>query len=311
MFELLLRFETLFSTVSMPVLLGTGTGLLAVGLVLWLFGQRFGAIVIGLLGAVVGTVCGLLVGQWLEFDAFLSMGIGALVLTLASIFLRNTIILVLTVAIFAMISGAGYISTQLDTMVQTSETDPNAPSIYGPALPPQSPVQSFTKMLDSKERLAYFEKLTEPEEGFSAKLKALLSDTWEMISPQLWKVIGITLAGAAVGILLIWFIKKVVVVLAYSVVGSTTLLFGIQILFLGIGIRIISKLPPNPWILPSIFGGLIVVGWISQAFIAKPAKSKAKSKAKASSSSENYEDGNCGNDEGVDADGDDGGGADD
>ncbi len=311
MFELLLRFETLFSTLSNTVLLGTGTGLLAVGLVLWLFGQRFGAIVIGLLGAVVGTVCGLMVGQWLEFDALLSMGIGALVLTIASIFLRNTIILVLTVAIFAMISGAGYISTQLDTMVQTSEADPNAPSIYGPALPTQSPAQSFTKMLDSEERLAYFKELTASEEGFSEKLKALLSDTWEMISPQLWKVIGITLAGAAVGILLIWFIKKVVVVLAYSVVGSTTLLFGIQILLLGVGIRIASKLPPNPWILPSIFGGLIVVGWISQAFMTKPAKSPAKAKAKASSSSDAYEDGDYGNDGDFDAGGDDGGGADD
>lgn len=301
MFELLLRFETLFSTLSTLVLLGAGVGLLVVGVLLWLFGQRFGAVIIGLLGAAVGSMTGLILGQWLEFHLFLSMGIGALVLTVASILLRNTIILALTVAIFAMISGAGYISTQLDTLVQTSQADPNAPSIYGPALPSQSPTQSFTNMLNPAERLAYFENLTSPEEGFSEKMRVLLNDTWEMISPQLWKVIGITIAGAAVGILLIWLVKKIVILLAYSVVGSTTLLFGVQILLLGLGIRIVSKLPPNPWLLPSVFGGLVLVGWISQALVAKPAKNPAKAKAKAAASSNDGEDYEYNND------GDDGG----
>ncbi|NQV34732.1 MAG: hypothetical protein HQ515_18705 [Phycisphaeraceae bacterium] len=281
MFELLLRFETLFSTLSTLVLLGTGAALVIIGVVLWLFGQRFGAAIIGLLGAAVGSALGLILGQWFDFHLFLSMGIGALILTIVSIFLRNTIILALTVSIFAMISGAGYISTQLDTLVQTSEADPSAPSIYGPELPRQTPAQSFTNMLNPEERLAYFENLASPEEGFSEKMRVLLNDTWEMISPQLWKVIGITIAGAAVGILLIWLVKKIVILLAYSVVGSTTLLFGIQILLLGIGVRIVSKLPPTPWLLPSLFGGLVVVGWISQAFLGKPIRSKAKGKSAA------------------------------
>lgn len=299
MFELLLRFETLFSTLSTLVLLGTGAALLIIGVVLWLFGQRFGAAIIGLLGAAVGSIVGLILGQWLEFHLFLSMGIGALILTIVSILLRNTIILALTVAIFAMITGAGYISTQLDTLIQTSEADPNAPSIYGPQLPHQTPAQSFTKMLNSDERLAYFENLTSSDEGFSEKLRVLLHDTWEMISPQLWKVIGITIAGAAVGILLIWVVKKIVIFLAYSVVGSTTLLFGVQILLLGIGVRIVSKLPPIPWLLPSLFGGLVMVGWISQAFLGKPVKSKGKGKTAAPSDDvEDYDD---------DDDGDDGG----
>ncbi len=297
MFELLLRFETLFSTLSMPVLLGTGTGLLVVGSLLWLFGQRFGAAIIGLLGAVVGTLLGLVVGQWLEFDLFLSMGIGALILTIASVFLRNTIILALTVSIFAMISGAGYLSTQLDSLVQASEGDPTSPSIYGPEVFKESPAQSFTNMLNPEERLAYFETLSPSTEGFSEKLRALLSDTWEMISPQLWKVIGITLVGAAVGILLIWLIKKVVIVLAYSVVGSTTLLFGLQVLLLGVGIRIVSKLPQNPWLLPSIFGGFVLFGWINQAFLAKPAKAKAAAASHDHDDNDDRDDGNADGDD--------------
>ncbi|MCP4452256.1 MAG: hypothetical protein GY809_12400 [Planctomycetes bacterium] len=297
MLELLLRFETLFSTLSMPILLGTGAGLFTTGILLWLFGQRFGAVIIGLLGAVVGTVLGLLVGQWLEFDLFLSMGIGALILTIASVLLRNSIILALTVAIFAMISGAGYISTQLDSLIQTSESDPSAPSIYGPELFKKSPAQSFSNMIDAEERLAYFDNLASSEESFSEKMRVLLHDTWEMISPQLWKVIGITLAGAAVGVLLIWLVKKVVILLAYSVVGSTTLLFGLQILLLGIGVRIVSKLPPNPWLLPSIFGGLVLVGWISQGFITKPAKGKAATAANDGEGDDYSDDGDAGGDD--------------
>ena len=84
MFELLLRIETLFSTLSMPVLLGTGCGMFVVGLILWLFGQRYGAAVIGLVGASLGTVCGILAGQRLEFHLYWSMGIGALTLTIVS-----------------------------------------------------------------------------------------------------------------------------------------------------------------------------------------------------------------------------------
>ena len=54
-------------------------------------------------------------------------------------------------------------------------------------------------MLNPEERMAYFENLASPEEGFSEKMRVLLNDTWEMISPQLWKVVGITVAGAAAG----------------------------------------------------------------------------------------------------------------
>ena len=304
MYELLLRFETLFSTLSTPVLLGTGAGLLVAGVLLWLFGQRFGAVIIGLVGAAVGAVLGLMVGQWLDFHLLVGMGIGALVLAIAFILLRNTIVLVLTVAIFAAISGAGYLSTQLDALVQTSHTDANSPSIYGTELPSRVQTQAFTNMLTPAERLTYFENLTSAQEGFSEKLRAILQDTWEMIKPQFWRVTGIALGGAAAAILLIWVVKKIVILLAYAVVGSTTLLFGVQVLLLGIGIGIVSKLPRIPWLLPAIFGGLVLVGWVSQAITGRPAK-KTKSKTKADPNDgqdEEYE----AYDEGQD-DGDDGG----
>ena len=45
-----------------------------------------------------------------------------------------------------------------------------------------------------------------------------------------------------------------------------------------------------PWLLPSIFGGLVLVGWISQVFAARPAKSQAKAKAAARADDGNDED---------------------
>jgi hypothetical protein len=55
MYELLLRTETLLVGLATPVLAALGIGAVVVGLVLWLGGTRYSAVIIGLLGAVVGT----------------------------------------------------------------------------------------------------------------------------------------------------------------------------------------------------------------------------------------------------------------
>jgi len=81
MYELLLRTETLLSGLATPVLVAIGIGALVVGLVLWLGGTRYSAIIIGLLGAVVGSACGLLVGQQFNANPWLAMVVGAAVLS--------------------------------------------------------------------------------------------------------------------------------------------------------------------------------------------------------------------------------------
>ena len=87
MLELLLRTETLFQTLAPPWLLGLGLPALIVGLVFWLGGVRYSTWIIGLLGAVVGAVAGLMVSQWFTVHLLLSMIVGAAVLAIVSVLL--------------------------------------------------------------------------------------------------------------------------------------------------------------------------------------------------------------------------------
>jgi len=80
MYELLLRTETLFLGIQMPVLVAVGAVGILVGLVFWLGGTRYGAIIAGLFGAVVGAVIGLVAGPWLPVAPWISVFIGAVVL---------------------------------------------------------------------------------------------------------------------------------------------------------------------------------------------------------------------------------------
>jgi hypothetical protein len=128
MYELLLRTETLLAGLATPVLAAVGLGALVVGLVLWLGGRRYSAVIIGLLGAVVGSACGLLVSQQFSVNPWLGMIAGAAVLGGLSILLKNVLIVVLAVLVFSAVSGAGYLTVVLDRAIpQARAEDRNEP----------------------------------------------------------------------------------------------------------------------------------------------------------------------------------------
>jgi len=265
MYELLVRIETLFLSLNTLVLVGIGAPMLAVGLVLWLGGSRYSSVIIGLLGAVVGSVAGLLVGQWLDFHLWLSMLIGAAVLAAASVLLRNALMFVLAVVVIASVSGAGYVVVLLDRIApQQAEGTATTES----ATSPRMSIQSFTNM-DQSARMNYMDQMTK-EQSFSERLRAMLDNTWQAVEPHVWKVGLSVLAGGVVAIFLIWLVKKALIALAYSIVGTATLLLGAQAALLGAGVAVISQMGPRPWVLPGTFAGMTAVGWICQLFLLGP-----------------------------------------
>jgi len=265
MYELLVRIETLFLSLNTLVLLGIGAPMLLIGLVLWLGGSRYSSVIIGLLGAVVGSVAGLLVGQWLNFHLWLSMLIGAAVLATASVLLRNALMLVLAVLVIASVSGAGYVVVVLDRIApQQAEPAPGAETRTGFRMP----VQSFTDM-DQSTRLNYVDQMTK-EQSFRERLRAMLDNTWQAVEPHVWKVGLSVLAGGVVAVFLVWLVKKALIALAYSIVGTTTILLGAQAALLGAGMALISEIGPRPWVLPGTFAGMTAVGWICQLFVLGP-----------------------------------------
>ncbi len=263
MYELLVRIETLLLPLSTAILLGVGLPMLVVGLVFWLGGSRYSTVIVGLLGAAVGSVAGLLVSQWLGWHLWLCMLVGAAVLATASVMLRNALILVLAVLVIAAVSGAGYLAVLLDRMAPAEAEQTAMETRAGFTMP----VQSFTDM-DRTTRLNYVNEISK-KETFRERLRAVLDNTWQAVEPHAWKVGLSILGGGLVAIFLVWVVKKALIALAYSVVGTATIFLGVQTALLGVGMAVVSTIGPRPWVLPGTFLGMTGLGWVWQLLLSR------------------------------------------
>jgi hypothetical protein len=257
MYELLLRTETLFWGLAPLVRLAIGGVALVAGLVLWLGGSRHSAVIIGLGGAVVGSAVGLLVSQWFTLNPWLSMIVGAAVLAGISVLLRNILVLALAVLVLAALGGAGYLAVVLDRAVPQARPVAQA----GQAVP----FQYFSGM-DQAGRMNYMNDLSGKDQTFAERLRALLANTWEAIRPHAWMVGLAALAGAVIGLVLVWVVAKIVIALAYSIVGTTVLWLGAQAALLAAGYGLVSALAGHRRLLPATFLIMIAVGWLWQLF---------------------------------------------
>jgi len=271
MYELLLRTETYFLGLEPIVRLGGGLVAALIGLCLWLIGAHYSTLILGLLGALIGSLSGMLAGKWLGVDLWLAMAVGAVVLGVISVLLRNILIIVLATLIFAGVSGTGYLAVRLDsqsstTARQATEETRTEPS-FAPAKPP--PFASMTQM----DRLAYVDRIAGDMNDSSGKLSALLQDTWAGLGPNKWKFLLSAVGGGLGGLLLVWFVRKVILMLAYSIVGTATTLLGVQSLLLGLGFKAVSALDTRQWVLPTIFFAMIMLGWLSQLIASRSSRS--------------------------------------
>jgi hypothetical protein len=278
MYELLLRTEALFQSLQTPVLAAVGAVGILVGLVFWLGGTRYGAVIAGLLGALVGAVVGLVATPLLPVEPWLGVVIGAAVVGGLAILLRHILILVLAVLVISAVSGAGYLSVVLDRAVPRTPAATEAPADAPGALRPT--LQYFSGM-SATDRVNYMNEITREAKTFRERFGALLADTWEAAGTRGWTLILAVALGAVVGILLVWLIAKIVIALAYSLVGTAVLLLGAQAALLGAGIPAVSDLDARRWLLPITFLVMSVVGWVWQLFYGGPAKAKRQAPEEA------------------------------
>lgn len=268
MYELLLRTETLLIGLQSPALLGIGAVALVIGLLFWLGGTRYSTAIVGLLGAVIGAAAGLIVGHPFGLHRWLSMLIGAVILAVLAIVAKKALILALAVLILSAVSGAGYVSVILDRMAPPPASDPAAQQtmVYRPFL-----------RMEPEARLNYVNRISKESPTFTDRLKALFADTWAAIQPYKWMALIVIVAGAVVALVLVWLIAKIIIPLAYSIVGVTAIFVSLQAALLAVGIPVASKLHPSPWLLPVIFLVMVVIGWVWQLFV-HPAKVKREPK---------------------------------
>ncbi len=271
MYELLIRIETVCMEAPLPTLLGVGAVTTIAGLLLWLAGTYFSSVIIGILGAAVGSFCGLLISQWFDISSLLSMGIGAVVFCVAAVLLRNIIIIVLAIIIFALAAGTTYSSIILGRPVQQQQAE----------LEPVA-VSSFSEM-DSTMRLSYVNEISAEQDGFFDRLKALLKDTRSTMSPFKWKLLLSTFVGGLGGLLLVWLIKKFVIALCCSIVGALLVLVGLESLLMATGFQMCVAFGGHRLALTVTYFSMVVIGALVQLLIArsqKPKEAEAESKNK-------------------------------
>jgi hypothetical protein len=273
MYELLIRIETVCVEAQLSTLLGVGTVTIVAGLLLWLAGTYFSSVIIGILGAAVGSFCGLLVSQWLDVSSLLSMGIGAAVFCVAAVLLRNLIIIVLAIIVFALAGGTAYSNMILGSPAQQQEQE---------AEPELAAVSSFSQM-DSTTRLSYVDEISEEQDSFFEKLKALLKDTLGTMSPHKWKLLLSTLIGGLGGLLLVWVIKKFVIALCCSIVGALLVLVGVESLLMAAGFQMCSAFHGRRLLLTVTYFSMVGIGAVVQLLITRSQKieeAEVKSKKK-------------------------------
>jgi hypothetical protein len=262
MYELLLRTETLLTSLRPPVLLGIGAVAVAIGLIFWLGGTRYSTAIIGLLGAVIGAVAGLTASHRFGVHPWLSILVGAVVVAVLAILLKKVLVLVLAVLILSAVSGAGYVSVVLDcTTAPPSSAAAQQITVYQP----------FLRMAPEA-RLEYVDRISNQSQTFLDRLKALFDDTWTAVKPHNTIALIATIAGAVVAVVLVWLIAKIITALAYSIVGVAALFVGLQAALLAVDVHAVSDLNPRPWLLPVIFLVLVVIGWVCQLFFWRSVK---------------------------------------
>jgi len=263
MYELLLRTETLLISLQSPALLGIGAVALVIGLVFWLGGTRYSTVIMALLGAVLGAAAGLIAGDRFDVHPWLSILIGAVVVAVLAILLKKALVVVLAVLILSAVSGAGYVSVVLDYTAPPlpSEIAAEQIMVYHPFL-----------QMAPEARVEYVDRISKESPTFQDRLRALLDDTWAAIRPHKTTALIAIAAGAVAAVVLVWLVAKIIIPLAYSIVGVAAIFLGLQAALLSVGIPAASELNPRPWLLPVLFLVLVVLGWMWQLSFHRPVK---------------------------------------
>ncbi len=270
MYELLIRVETLCIDARPLVLFTAGALSIVAGLLLWLAGAYFSSWIMGLLGAIVGGFCGLLVSEWLDINVLVSMSVGAGLLCVASVLFRNSIIILLAVLVFALAGGSAYSSMIL------GDSKPDTSS----GIELSEELIRFSRM-DLNGRLAYMDDISSAEAGFFDRLKALTADALESMGPHKWKLAGCILLGAAVGGVLIWLVRRLVLALSYSGVGTLLIFVGAQSLCMLFGFAMCSAISQHRRALSIVYFAMVGIGAIAQLLLVRRGKKVKEAKVQA------------------------------
>jgi len=290
MLELLLRIEDACLQFDAYTLAVPGLASVVLGLLLWLGGTRYSAIVLGLVGAALGGVGGLFVSQQFGVALGLSVAVGAAVVALLAVFFQHVVIVLMAMMIFAVVCGVGYMSYNvggqewqdtLDRVRQEALSQARSAALAGGggAANAERATAASEGLADGQgeiieERRTGVERL----KGIVGELRLHAGSHRKML--VLWAVLG-----GVVGLVLAYVLKRVMMALCCSVVGATGIVGGLSAVLLAKGVSVVSDLQGRGRLVVVVLAGMVVFGALTQLFVVGSGKGK-----KSESSDEQEED---------------------
>ena len=266
MIDLLLRLQEACLQLSTWHLVGPGLVLIVLGLFLWLGGARYAFLVVGIFGAALGAALGLLISHFFGVERALAVAGGAAIMTILSLLLSNLVIIGMAIALFAVVGGFTYLgytldqqeSTDLAGQLESNLTDANGGS---------SDVEVLVDYESRHLRSAALPS-DDTHSGGMRKLDRIREELTELASANQKMLILWAAVGATVGLFLGYLLKKVMMAISCSIIGSTGAIAGMLMLLLAKGTPVISALQDRPKLLPSIFIVMVLFGGLVQLILA-------------------------------------------
>ena len=253
MFEVLIRIESLCSGSTSDALLICGLLVLILGVLLWLAGLYFSGVILAFLGAVAGVFCGWFVSGWFDTSASVGMAIGVFVFTLTFVVFRNSVMILLSTLIFAFSGGTAYAGLMLHKTPSPETFAEFNTSIIQPL--------RQTEIASSDVRL---NPTAEKDAAFSDGLRRFFMDVYEAVSPHQWEIILVIVLGGVVGLLLSWVLRRPIMAVCFSAVGTLLVLIGLEMTLLTMNVHLISKFQGRRATLTILYLSLVAVGVIFQ-----------------------------------------------
>lgn len=249
--------------------------------------MRYSHLVLGLLGAATGSFLGLFVSRWIDTSTLLCVAVGAVVGALVAVCIHRMVLVLLATIIFATVAGVSYFgySVSTDQYKQLIENiREKAPGINlrsdteeqeKTEIPDSEFARKLAELIKQNELDSEAEADTAPHQRAIGSLKTLWQELCLSASANKTMLIACVIVGAIVGLTLACLLKRMIMAICCSVVGTTAIMVGAIAVLLSADKAILTKINEKPTVAPAIFIIMIAIGWLMQMISAKAPTAKA------------------------------------
>ena len=270
-----MRLEAAAGELDGLMLTGAALVLVIVGLMLWLGGRQYAAIVSGALGAAVTVLAGATVTRMMSYSHPAVVPAAAVVGALFGVMLRKLVMFTLAAAILATLAAGVYLGHTMDSEAWNQQLDQSQQEAAS------GDADSISERTDlSEAQKSYIMRLWQVRDQFNASggdtaqaqavatLKTLWAEVRLAAATRPWTLGLWVVLGAVVGIVLGKVLGWVMMAMCCSVVGTAMIAVGMIALLLAKGTPAISAVASRGQFMLMVFGVMVVFGWLCQLLLA-------------------------------------------